>query len=146
MNKNIYENHSIVGAIENVDLPGLGLFNIATRIDTGAKTSALHVDHISMNKPNGEITFEFHPDIHNVNEVIKCKAKLQDSRWVRSSNGEKELRYVIRTMAKMGGQSWEIEMTLTDRSTMSHLMLLGREAMQNGILVDPKNTFLLTKN
>ncbi|MCY7297229.1 ATP-dependent zinc protease [Alteromonas sp. a30] len=134
-----------MGVIENIDLPELGLFNIAARIDTGAQTSALHVDHISTNKPNGEVSFEFHPDVHNVERVIKCQAKLQDTRWVRSSNGERERRYVIRTQACMGPKSWEIELTLTDRSTMSHLMLLGREAMQIGVLVDPENTFLLSK-
>lgn len=145
MSNKDYANHMIVGVIENIDLPELGLFNIAARIDTGAKTSALHVDHISTSKPNGEVSFEFHPDVHNIEQVIKCKAKLQDTRWIRSSNGERERRYVIRTQASMGGRSWEIELTLTDRSSMSHLMLLGREAMQEGILVDPENTFLLAK-
>ena len=140
-----YSQHLVVGVIENIDLPQLGLFNIAARIDTGAKTSALHVDHISTSKPNGQISFEFHPNLHNINEVIKCKAKLQDTRWIRSSNGERERRYVIRTQACMGNKQWEIELTLTDRSAMSHLMLLGREAMQEGILVDPENTFLLAR-
>ena len=133
---------TVVGVVESIDLPELGLTNIATRIDTGAKTSALHVDHISTNDHDGMITFEFHPDFHDIEKTIHCSAKLHDTRWIKSSNGTRERRYVVRTLAKLGDPEWEIELTLADRSTMTYLMLLGREAMEVGMLVDPENTFV----
>lgn len=132
----------LVGVVETLDLPQLGLTNIATRIDTGAKTSALHVDHISTNDRDGTIHFEFHPDFHDIKKTIKCSAKLHDTRWIKSSNGERERRYVIKTKATLGTKQWTIELTLTDRSTMNHLMLLGREAMEGELLVDPSQTFV----
>lgn len=135
----------IIGVLETIDLPDLGLTGITTRIDTGAQTSALHVDHIQPRKRGGKIDFEFHPDFHGVEDTIKCTALVHDSRWIKSSNGERERRYVIKTTAVMGELSWEIELTLTDRSSMNHLMLLGREAMKEGILVNPGESFLAEK-
>ncbi|MGQ8365407.1 ATP-dependent zinc protease family protein [Glaciecola sp. 1036] len=132
----------IIGAIETIDLPDLGLAAITTRIDTGAQTSALHVDHIQLKDRGGIIEFEFHPDFHEVKKTIKCSAQLHDTRWVKSSNGERERRYVIKTTATLGVKTWEIELTLTNRSGMNHLMLLGREAMQDGFLVHPGESFL----
>ncbi|WP_240485103.1 ATP-dependent zinc protease [Aestuariibacter salexigens] len=132
----------LVGVKEDIDLPNLGLQGVTTRIDTGAQTSALHVDHISEDVDNGIVYFEFHPDFHDIDKTIQCSAKLHDSRIVKSSNGTKEKRFVIRTVAKLGSLEWDIELTLTDRSSMNHLMLLGREALQAHFLVDPAKDFL----
>ncbi|MFC3122790.1 ATP-dependent zinc protease family protein [Agaribacter flavus] len=137
-------NKTIIGVLESVDLPDLGLFGITTRIDTGAQTSALHVDHIYLHERGGKIDFEFHPDFHDVEQTLKCSAQLHDSRWIKSSNGERERRYVIKTTAKLDSKTWEIELTLTNRASMNHLMLLGREAMQAGFLVDPSESFIAT--
>lgn len=134
----------LIGVLENIDLPELGLHQINTRIDTGAQTSSLHVDHITEANDDGYIQFEFHPDSHDVERTILCTAKLLDKRWVKSSNGERQLRYVIKTLAKLGDASWEIELTLTDRRKMNHLMLLGREAMQGRVIIDPSQTYLAT--
>jgi hypothetical protein len=135
----------LVGARETIDLPELGLFGIATRIDTGAQTSSLHVDHISENKETGMLDFEFHPDSHDVNKTTKCSAKILARKRVKSSNGEKERRYIINTLAVMGELNWTIRLSLTNRSSMNHLMLLGRQAMKGVMLVDPEFSYLASQ-
>jgi hypothetical protein len=132
----------LVGARETIDLPELGLFGITTRIDTGAQTSSLHVDQISENKETGMLDFEFHPDSHDVNKTIKCSTKIVAKKRIKSSNGEKERRFIINTLAVMGSLKWSIRLSLTDRSSMTHLMLLGRQAMQGEMLVDPEFSYL----
>ena len=132
----------LVGARETIDLPELELFEVATRIDTGAQTSSLHVDHISENKVTGMLDFEFHPDSHDVTKTIKCSAKIVDRKRIKSSNGEKERLYIINTLAVMGELTWTVRLSLTDRSSMNHLMLLGREAMKGEMLVDPEFSYL----
>lgn len=134
----------MVGSRETVDLPDLGLFGIAARIDTGAQTSALHADHFSENKATGVLEFEFHPDLHDVKKTIKSHASVFQRRRVKSSNGEKERRYIIETRAVMGDLQWTIKLSLTDRSNMNHLMLMGREAMKGLITVDPEFKYLVS--
>nr|WP_136252501.1 RimK/LysX family protein [Ningiella ruwaisensis] len=136
------DNKTLVGAVESIDLPVLGLTNINTRIDTGAQTSALHVDHIVVHEDKKHLSFEFHPDFHDIDKTIRCKAEIHARRWVKSSNGERERRYVIKTQAVMNAIEWDIELTLTDRSTMTHLMLLGREALAGQFVVDPGSDFV----
>jgi hypothetical protein len=76
--------------------------------------------------------------------VTQCQSLIHDVRTVKSSNGESQERYVIKTLLKLGRLSWPIEITLTDRSDMSNLMLLGREGMGDKILVDPAQSFLIS--
>lgn len=135
----------LVGAKETIDLPDLGLFGIATRIDTGAQTTALHVDHICENAETGYIDFEFHPDSHDVKKTIKCSAKVLQKKRVKSSNGDRERRYIINTKAMMGELEWTIRLSLTNRSSMNHLMLLGREAMKGYMTVDPEFNYIATE-
>ncbi len=135
----------LVGCIESCDLPDLEISDLHIRVDTGAKTSSLHVDNISRFKKAGKVwvKFDLHPEIHSVNSVLTCRALLRDVRTVKSSNGSVEERYVIRTLIRLGGEEWPIDITLTNRSDMSYLMLLGREAMGERLLVDPSASFLL---
>ena len=137
----------IIGCIESCDLPELEITDLHIRIDTGAKTSSLHVDNIKRHKQAGKvwITFDIQPDIHSVERVVTCKALLRDVRVVKSSNGKAEERYVIKTMIRLGGLQWPIEITLTDRSDMSYLMLFGREGMGDRVLVDPSTSFLASQ-
>lgn len=136
----------MVGCTENCDLPGLGIKDLEVRVDTGAKTSSLHVDNIKKFKKGGKtwVSFDIHPTVHNVNDIIHCEAPLKDVRKIKSSNGTSEERYIVRTPIRMNQQEWKIDISLTDRSDMSYLMLLGREAMLDRIIVDPSETFLLT--
>ncbi|WNO09999.1 ATP-dependent zinc protease [Teredinibacter sp. KSP-S5-2] len=137
-----------VGCLEMCSLPDIGIHNLEVRVDTGAKTSSLHVDHVKKYSKKGKpwIRFDIHPDAYNVEDVIKCESALFDVRSVKSSNGVSEERYVIKTLLQLGDKSWPIEITLTDRSDMSYLMLLGRQGMAGKVLVDPSQTFLLTSS
>lgn len=135
----------LIGSLEQCALPELGIEELTVRVDTGAKTSSLHVDRIRRCRMDQKpaIKFVLHPDTYHLDNVVECQAVIQDIRRIKSSNGAVEQRYVIRTPIRMGGQMWPIEITLTDRSDMSYLMLLGREAMADRVLVDPGRTFLL---
>ena len=141
------EGKLLVGCIESCDLPELDINDLHIRVDTGAKTSSLHVDNISRKKIGGKVwvKFDLHPEIHNVSSVQSCKALLRDVRTVKSSNGGLEERYVIRTPIRLGESQWSIDITLTNRADMSYLMLLGREAMGERLLVDPSASFLLAQ-
>ena len=114
------------------------------RVDTGAKTSSLHVDNLKRIKIKGKphVEFDLHPDIYNLDEVVHCCTALHDSRRIKSSNGDTEQRCVIKTLFQIGDQQWPIEITLSNRQDMSYLMLLGREGMGNRVYVDPSATFL----
>lgn len=138
----------VVGALELCDLPELEISDLNVRIDTGAKTSSLHVDNVVDLKRDGRrwVSFDIHPDIHNVERIVRREAKVKDMRVVKSSNGIAERRYVVDTQISMGGRRWRIELTLTDRSGMTHLMLLGRQAMAGRILVDPGGEYLLERS
>ena len=138
----------IIGSIETCDLPDLGIFDLQIRVDTGAKTSSLHVDNIRRFKENGRphVRFDIHPDIYNVESMIEATAPLKDIRQIKSSNGESQERYVIKTTLVLGDQSWPIELTLTNRSDMTYLMLFGRQGMGDKVLVDPSETFLVTSS
>lgn len=134
----------IVGRLETIALPDLAIAELEVRVDTGAKTSSLHVDNISKYIVKGKpfVKFDIHPDIHNVNRLVECSAAISDIRKIKSSNGNSEQRYVIKTPIVLGSDSWEIEITLTDRSDMNYLMLFGREALGDKYLVDPSKVFL----
>lgn len=138
----------IIGSLENFDLPELGIIGIQVRIDTGAKTSSLHVDNLTRFTKAGKpwVKYDIHPNIHNVDEIIHCKSRIQDIRRIKSSNGTSEERYVIKTLVQLATVSWPIEITLTNREDMSNLMLFGRQGMGGRVLIDPSETFLLNSN
>ena len=134
----------LIGHVENIDLPELGISQLTVRVDTGAQTSSLHVDNIqriNIDKKPG-LSFDIHPEVHNVAKVVKCTAFLHDVRKVKSSNGISEQRYVIKTSAILGDCAWDIEITLTDRSDMNYLMLLGRQALSENFYIDAANAFV----
>lgn len=134
----------LVGALETCDLPDLGITNMPVRVDTGATTSSLHVDNIEEFEMDGKnwIRFQIHPDVHNVDKIVTTTARLSSKKTVKSSSADKERRAVIKTRFSLGGQTWRIRLTLTNRSSMSYLMLLGREAMKDRIIVDPSFEYL----
>jgi ribosomal protein S6--L-glutamate ligase len=133
----------ILGWEEWVALPELGLPAIKAKVDTGARTSALHAYFAepfgSARKPM--IRFGVHPIPRRGDVEVICTAPVIDRREVTSSNGERETRYVISTLLAIGSREWPIEVTLTNRDTMSYRMLLGRQAISDGILVDPASSF-----
>jgi hypothetical protein len=75
---------------------------------------------------------------------VRCVAPVKDERWIKSSNGETELRTVIETNARLGPIEWPIELSLADRDVMGFRMLLGREALRRRFLVDPARSYRLS--
>lgn len=138
-------NKILVGCTELCDLPDLEISRLNVRIDTGAKTSSLHVDNITEFRRDKKkwVSFDIHPNIHNVDQIVRREAKIKAKRIIKSSNATSQSRYVIETTFQLAGKSWTIQLTLTDRSDMTYLMLLGREAMENRIIVDPSEEYLL---
>jgi hypothetical protein len=136
----------IIGALETCSLPELAINDLQIRVDTGAKTSSLHVDDIEKERKDGKLgaSFNIHPDIYDVHKIVRCWAPIVDVRQIKSSNGSSEQRLVIKTLFKLGDVEKEIEVTLTDRSGMSYLMLLGRQGMGTDFLVDPSESFLVS--
>jgi len=128
----------ILGWEEWVALPDLDLPAIKAKVDTGARTSALHAAYIEPfgTARNPKVRFGVNPIPRREDIEIVCTARVVDRRNVTSSNGERENRYVILTQIRVGDREWPIEVTLTNRDAMSYRMLLGRQAIGEGILVD----------
>ena len=133
----------ILGWEEWVALPELGLVAVKAKVDTGARTSALHAFFVepvgTTKKPR--VRFGVHPIPGRSDIEIVCTAPVVDQRNVTSSNGDREKRYVISTPIRIGDREWQIEVTLTNRDAMSYRMLLGRQAIGGGVLVDPASSF-----
>lgn len=139
------EKKIIIGKEEWCELPGLGLPAIKARVDSGAKTSSLHAINIqSFDEDNNKyVHFDIHPIQENRKIIQSCRALVIDVREVKSSSGEKEKRLVIKTPITIDGETWDIEITLTNRDSMGYRMLLGREAMKERVLIDPDSSFCL---
>ena len=136
-----------LGWREWVRLPDLGLPWMKAKLDTGARTSALHAASIEFLERDGEdfVRFEVHPKQGNLEHAITVETKLVDQRHVRSSGGRRSFRPVILTTLEIGGRSLEVEMTLICRKRMKFRMLIGREALRGMFMVDPEESFLSGK-
>lgn len=121
-------------------LPELGVERTKAKIDTGAKTSAIHAWDL---RADGDVVhFALHPVQRNDDVVVEASAPLVDEREVRSSNGETERRLVVSTPVVLGTHRADIELTLTSRDQMGFRMLLGREALRAlDALVDPARSY-----
>lgn len=141
------EYYGALGWREWVALPGLGIERIKAKVDTGARTSTLHAFSLQPFVENGreKVRFDMHPLQHNTKRVITCEADVIDIRWVTDSGGHSEERYVIKTPIVIGGHTWAIEVTLTERDTMMFRMLLARNAIRGRYTVDPARSFLMSK-
>ena len=133
-----------IGWREWVELSDLGGARIKAKIDTGARTSAVHAWQIEPFERDGQpwVRFELHPKQKNNTETIACEAPVLDERLVRSSNGQISKRYVIRTRLKLGSRSWPIDLTLSRRDEMGFRMLLGRTALRGRTLIDAAASYL----
>ena len=134
-----------IGWREWVALPELDVRAIKAKIDTGARTSALHAYHIEPFRRAGALwlRFELHPMQRSEAMKVVCEARAADERMVRNSGGGVERRYVIRTSLRLGEEVWPIELALTNRDQMGFRMLLGRTALQGRALIEPGRSYLL---
>lgn len=140
-----YNARIVAGCEEWCNFPQLGIPAIKARVDSGARTSALHAVNIQPVKRQGNrwVSFEVHPLQKDRTTVLRCEAEVVDRRVVKNSGGYSEKRYVIKTAFRLGDHEWDIELTLTNRDSMGYRMLLGREAMADRMLVDPSSGFCL---
>ncbi|GAB4163542.1 MAG: ATP-dependent zinc protease [Rickettsiaceae bacterium] len=132
----------LIGWREWAQLPDLNVPLIKAKIDTGAKTSALHAYDIEVIEIKGKkfADFVIHPIQNNDEICIKSRAEVVDMRTVKSSNGHKQLRLVIRSLIQIGEYKSSIDITLTNRDIMHHRMLLGRTAMKD-VLINPSESY-----
>lgn len=136
----------IIGWREWVSLPQLGLPAIKVKIDTGARTSALHafdIERVSRDGGQDWLKFSVQPVQRDNTIERRCEAPLVDIRWVTDSGGHKAERFFITTQLCIGSDTRDIEITLTQRNDMLFRMLLGRTAMVPGIQVDPSLSYSL---
>jgi hypothetical protein len=133
-----------MGWREWIELPQLGIRRVKAKVDSGARSSSLHAEQIELFQTRGQmgVRFVVLPLQRSRLRAVACEALLHDERYVKSSNGSRELRPVIRTALTWGGQLWDIDVTLTSRDLMGFRMLLGREAIRRRHLVDTGRSYL----
>jgi hypothetical protein len=137
----------VIGWREWLRLPELGVHRIKAKVDTGARTSALHAENVRYVRRRGErwVRFTVHPFQRTHAGAVEAAAPLVEERRVRSSSGVQELRPVVETLVVIGEREWPIELTLTRRDVMGFRMLLGRQALRRFAVVDPGRSFLTRK-
>ena len=136
----------VVGWREWVVLSELAPASIKAKVDTGARTSALHAENVTIVRRKGGkqvVRFTVLPTQRTTARLFEATAALVGTRRVRSSSGHLEMRPVISTSLAINGRSWPIELTLTDRDHMGFRMLLGREAMRRRLIVDPSRSYVV---
>ncbi len=143
--KNRKPEKTCIGWREWIGFPELGVDRMKAKIDTGAKTSAIHAFRIKKtgDAEDPRVEFYLHPVQRRKNPEVRCSARLVDERPIKSSNGALEIRYVIVTPMQLGSSIWNVELTLTDRDQMGFRALVGRAAIRKRYIVDPSASFLM---
>lgn len=143
----IKKKYPVIGWREWLSLPELNIPKIKAKIDTGARTSALHAFAMEPVIIDGKqkIRFDIHPFQHDTSVIKRCIADVVDKRPVTDSGGHTEERFVILTPIVMAGRTWPIEITLTEREDMLFRMLLGRSALRKRFIINPGRSFVTTK-
>ncbi len=132
-----------IGWREDVSLPDLGITSLGAKVDTGARTSALHATAIREMNRDGKRWLEFEIPASKTHPAQRCVAPLIDARPIKNTGGVAETRYVIETTLVLGQKSWKIEISLADRENMKFDLILGRTAIRRRRLyVDPGRSFL----
>lgn len=143
--KKVKKQKALIGWREWADLPDFDVKHVNAKIDTGAKTSAIHAFRIRETVIKGvdHVEFYLHPVQRRKKPEVFCCAPVAGRRIVRSSNGQEEERYVIETRLRLGRRTWKIELTLTNRDAMGFRLLLGRDALGRRFLIDAGASYLL---
>ncbi len=140
-------NKTILGWREWLALPDLNIDRIIAKVDTGAKTCALHAFYIEEFEMDNQawVRFGLHPNRDSRLQRVDCEAPIKDRRDVTDSGGHSENRYVIDTTFALAGKKIRAEVTLTNRDNMRYRLLLGRNALRRRFLVDPSVSYQLDK-
>lgn len=140
-------NLQIIGRLESIDFPEWNLIGIDAKIDTGAYTSSLHCHHIQSYEEAGKEYVKFNlldPSHETYNDKL-FKLPIHRKKVVKSSNGETEERYVVKTTVSLFNRSLKAELSLTDRSEMRYPVLIGRKLLNGRFLVDVSQKYLSKK-
>ena len=129
----------MVGRCEWCSLPDLAIPRIKAKMDTGARTSALHAFNIHTETVENKryALFSIHPLQRNALLTHHCRALILEQRAIMSSNGHKENRYIVQTTLQLGEHCYTIELSLSNRDPLRFRLLLGREALNKRMVVDP---------
>lgn len=124
----------IIGRIDKIDFPKLGLFDIDVKIDTGAYTSAIHCSEII--EENNSLKCIFNSDVHQNFGKVKIVFDTFSRTNVKSSNGFKENRYKVKSEVILFGKKYKINLTLSTRDDMRYPVLIGRQFLKRKFIVD----------
>ncbi len=132
-----------IGWRELIALPELNVTRLHAKIDTGARSSAIHAEKISPFSKDGNpwISFEVNTD-DDTDLLQQCEMPVSDQRYVMNSGGKRELRYFVRTILCIANHSWPIDLSLTTRNKLKYSMLIGREALGKRVIIAPGHRYL----
>ncbi len=130
----------VIGYIERVDLPGLELFALDAKIDTGADSCSMHCDDIEVEGKN--VVFTLHDEVHPAYHGKRLTLPIYKTKNVKSSNGSIEERIFVKSMLKLGCNIYEAEISLTNRENMKYPMLIGRRFLSHHYLIDVSHKYI----
>jgi hypothetical protein len=130
----------VIGYIERVDLPGLDLFGLDAKIDTGADNCSMHCDDIEVEGEN--VIFTLHDEVHPAYHGKRLTLPIFKIKNVKSSNGSIEERVFVKSMVKLGCKMYEAEISLTNRENMKYPMLIGRRFLSHHYLIDVSHKYI----
>jgi hypothetical protein len=136
------EGPRIIGAAEYVDFPDWGIRSLSARVDTGARTSALHVENVKL-VGSSRVSFDVRLRRDDPTARVTVETKISRRTPVRSSTGAEQPRLFVKAMVRLGGREQAIEVGLVDRRHMLYRMLLGRSALERRYLVDVAKRYAL---
>lgn len=138
------DKYTLIGWREWIVFPDFGNARVKAKIDTGARTSAIHAEDVQLlERSNGTfVSFVIQPNQNDTEDAVQCIAPLIDQRTITDSGGNSEDRFIVSAQVSLGGQTWPIELSLTDRDAMGFRMLLGRSALKKRFRVQPDKSFL----
>ncbi len=139
--------HLVLGWREYVELPDLGIDRIKAKIDSGARSCALHAINIRYYQKNNSpwVSFVIHPRQKDTKSLVACHAPLLEVRSVKDSGGKRTLRPVIMTQVRIGQVLLSVELTLVARDSMGFRMLIGRQAIRGHYLIDPGKSYVMSQ-
>jgi hypothetical protein len=132
----------IIGVAEYVDFPDWGVRKLSARVDTGARTSALHVENVR-ELPGSRVRFDVRLRRDDPGARVTVETKVSRRAPVRSSTGDVAPRLFVKAHIRLGGREHQIEVGLVDRRHMAFRMLLGRSALERLYLVDVTKRYAL---
>lgn len=132
-----------IGWRETVGLSDLGITVLRAKIDTGARTSALHAVDLDIGERDGVPWVKFRVPLPGEPRGKRCATRIIDQRQIKNTSGVPESRYVVETTLVLGQRYWRIELSLADREKMEFDLILGRTAIRGRrLLVNPGRSFL----